>query len=68
MEVAIEAKSVAMVTSDHLKYIRELKKDFPNVKSRIVVCLEKHIRKTDDGILILPYQNFIEKLWHDELV
>lgn len=66
MKVAIECKGSDRITSDHLKNLRELKKDYPSVKTRVVVCLEKHIRKTEDGILILPFQTFIEKLWAGE--
>lgn len=68
MEIAIEAKSSDKVTSDHLKNLKELKKDFPKIKSRIVVSMEKHIRTTDDGITILPYQEFIKRLWAGEII
>lgn len=68
MEVAIEAKASDKVTSDHLKNLREVKKDYPKLKKRIVVSLEKHIRKTDDDIIILPYQEFVKKLWAHEIV
>jgi predicted AAA+ superfamily ATPase len=68
MEIAIEAKSSDKVTSDHLKNLKELKKDFPKIKSRIVVSMEKQIRTTDDGITILPYQEFIKRLWGGEII
>ncbi len=68
MEIAIEVKSSDKIISDHLKNLRELKKDYPKVKSRFVVSLEKHIRTTDDGITILPYQEFIRRLWKGEII
>jgi hypothetical protein len=68
MEIAIEVKSSDRITSDHLKNLRELKKDYPKIKSRFVVSLEKHIRTTDDGITILPYQEFIMRLWAGDLI
>jgi predicted AAA+ superfamily ATPase len=68
MEIAIEAKSSDKITSDHLKNLKELKKDFPKIKSRIVVSMEKQIRTTDDGISILPYQEFIKRLWAGEII
>ena len=67
MECAIEAKSSARITSDHLKGLRELARDFPRVGRRIVVCLEKTRRLTEDGILILPYREFVRELWMDGL-
>ena len=68
MEIAIEVKSSDRITSDHLKNLRELKKDYPQIKSRFVVSLEKHIRTTDDGITVLPYQEFIRRLWAGDLI
>lgn len=68
MEIAIEVKSSDRITSDHLKNLREVKKDYPKIKSRFVVSLEKQIRTTDDGITILPYQEFIRRLWAGDLI
>ncbi len=67
MEVAIEAKAVSQIHSDHLKGLRELKTNYPKVKSRILVSLEKQCRMTDDGIEILPYAEFIRRLWDGRL-
>lgn len=67
MQLAIEAKSSSRITSDHLKGLRELKADFPSVKERIIVCLEKHVRRTEDGIWIIPYKDFIDLLWSNPL-
>ncbi|MBI4603270.1 MAG: ATP-binding protein, partial [Planctomycetes bacterium] len=63
MEVAVEAKATAKVTSDHLKGLRELKADHPEIKKRFVVSLEPKERKTEDGILVLPYRAFASRLW-----
>jgi predicted AAA+ superfamily ATPase len=68
MEIAIEVKSSDRINSDHLKNLRELKKDYPKIKSRFVVSLEKHIRTTDEGITILPYKEFIRRLWAGEII
>lgn len=62
MQLAIEAKATHKVTSHHLKGLRELRKDHPGVDERIVVCLEDTPRRTDDGILILPASDFIQRL------
>jgi predicted AAA+ superfamily ATPase len=63
MELALEAKAIARVTSDHLKGLRTLKDDHPEVRARWLVCLEDTPRRTDDGILILPATAFTERLW-----
>lgn len=68
METAIEAKSVARINSTHLRGLQELQKDHPEVKRRIVVCLEDRPRKTLDGIEILPYSLFARQLWDGELI
>ncbi len=62
MEIAIEAKATAKVTSDHLKNLRSLVNDQPRVKQRIVVSLESPSRKTEDGILLLPPNEFCQRL------
>lgn len=68
MDVAIEVKGSGKITSDHLKGLREIKKDHPRLKKRIVVCLEKTPRLTEDGIEILPYKVFVKKLWANKLI
>jgi uncharacterized protein len=62
MQLAIEAKATAKVTLDHLKGLRALLQDHPGVKLRIVVCLERNARRTEDGILILPAREFCKQL------
>jgi uncharacterized protein len=63
---AIEAKAKEKITSNDLKGLRQFKQEYPNVKYRIVVSLEKKLRLTEDGILIMPYSVFIERLWSAE--
>lgn len=67
MKTAIEAKAVEKINSDHLKGLRELKNDYPEVKGRYVVSLEKTSRKTEDGITILSVDQFVSRLWAEEL-
>ena len=62
VEIAIEAKATAKVTADHLRGLRNLVLDHPKVRHRIVVCLEAKVRRTEDGILILPAREFCERL------
>ena len=68
MELAVEIKGVSKVKNDHLKGLRELHVDFPRIKARYLVCLEDRPRKTEDGIHILPFRDFLTKLWSNEIV
>lgn len=63
MRVAIEAKAAVRVGSRHLKGLRMLAQDHPEVRRRLVVCLEPRAMKTDDGIEILPVRHFLDELW-----
>lgn len=62
LRVAIEAKASAKVTSDHLKGLRALAQDHPRIGDRFVVSLEPRVRRTDDGIVILPVTEFCRRL------
>jgi predicted AAA+ superfamily ATPase len=62
MEVALEAKATARITSDHLKGLRALREDHPRVRQRVAVCLEPRSRRTEDGILLLPAEDFARRL------
>jgi len=63
MQTAIEAKSSRRITVDHLRGLRALRQDHPEVGRLIVVCLESAPRKTEDGIEILPAREFASMLW-----
>ena len=68
MEIAIEVKGSAKITSDHLRGLRELKKDYPKVKRSIIVSMEKEDRTTDEGIEIIYYKNFLQALWSGNII
>ena len=65
--VAIEAKGKPKITSWDIRGLVNFKKDFPEVKWLIIVCLEKRMRKTDEGIHVVPYQEFTKLLWDGKL-
>ncbi|MGH7896110.1 MAG: DUF4143 domain-containing protein, partial [Candidatus Binatia bacterium] len=65
---AIEAKATARVHADHLRGLRELGRDHPRTKRRIVVSLEPRRRRTEDGIDILPAAAFAQDLWSGALL
>lgn len=67
MQFAIEAKATSRITRDHLKGLRSLAVDHPDVGRRVVVCLEPRARRTEDGIDILPAEVFSRRLWEGEL-
>ena len=67
MQLAVEAKASARITSDHLKGLRHLARDHPRVGRRVVVCLEPKARRTDDGIEIVPAVTFIRRLARGDL-
>jgi hypothetical protein len=62
MQLAIAAKATARVTADHLKGLREIARDHRGIKQRLVVCLERTIRRTEDGIWILPAKEFTDRM------
>jgi uncharacterized protein len=68
LRLAIEVKSSRKITGRHLKGLRNLAIDHPEVRRRIVVCLEPRARRTEDGIEILPVTEFSRRLWLGELV
>ena len=67
MELALEAKASARITTDHLKGLRALVADHPRVRRRILVCLEPRARRTADGIEIVHWRRFAEDLWSGAL-
>ena len=68
MRLAVEAKASARIASHHLRGLRSLADEHPEVGRRIVVCLEPRARRTDDGIDILPAPAFVRRLWQEDLV
>jgi len=68
MALAVEAKATAKVTDHHLKGLRELAVEHPEVEQRVVVSLEKTTRLTADGILILPAAEFVGRLGAGDII
>jgi predicted AAA+ superfamily ATPase len=67
MEIAIESKASRNITGKHLKSLRSLKVDHPDVRRRLIVCCEDKPRMTEDGIEIIPATYFAELLWNGEI-
>jgi len=65
-EAAIEIKSTSFVKDRHLKGLRAFKEEH---KSKyILVSQDPKPRKTSDGILILPWKNFLDNLWANKII
>lgn len=66
MQTAIEIKSSHTIGRDELKGLRALMEEYPAVRP-FLVCQVPHARKLEDGIRVLPYQEFLKLLWDGEL-
>ncbi len=67
LECAIECKSSATVRSAHLKGLREIAKEHPGVKRRVVVSMDPVSRRTPEGIELLGFADFLDALWGGDL-
>jgi predicted AAA+ superfamily ATPase len=65
-DIAIEIKSTDRVVDKHLKGLRAFKEEHDS--KGILVSRDPRPRKTPDDILILPWQDFLERLWSGEII
>jgi predicted AAA+ superfamily ATPase len=66
-EFAIEVKGTDMVTNKHMKGIRAFKEEYHS-HIYIVVSMDTNPRRTEDGIEILPWHVFLDRLWANEII
>ena len=66
-EIALEIKGVDQVTGHHLKGIRAFMEEY-TTKKAIIVSLDPKPRQLDQGILVLPWEKFLQDLWSGELI
>ncbi|MCY4400790.1 MAG: DUF4143 domain-containing protein [Gemmatimonadetes bacterium] len=66
-EVAIEVKGDSRVRRADLRGLRAFVEEH-RPRQAVVVCNESASRRTDDGIWILPWERFLERLWGDGVV
>lgn len=64
-ETALEIKGSARVHEGDVKNLHALLEDGP-VKKRVIVSLEKEPRRLAQGIDVLPWRMFVERLWNGE--
>ena len=65
--VAIEVKGSASLRPREFRPIRAYM-DEHRPRQAIIVCNEQVPRRTGDGIWVLPWQHFLERLWADEIL
>jgi len=65
-EVALEIKSSDNITERHLKGLKAFMEEY-DVKQAIVVCTEP-LPRLVNNILILPWQEFLKRLWNGEIM
>ena len=66
LDVAIECKSARRLRQSDLKGLRALAEEH-TLGRAIVVSREEHVRRTEDGIDILPWREFCERLWGGDI-
>ena len=66
-EIAVEVKGTDQARPKHLKGLRNFREEYKTKRS-LLVSLDEKPRKTEDGIEILPWQIFLEKLWSDQII
>ena len=64
-EIAIEVKTTRNVSGNDLKGLRFIS-DEGSFAKRLLVCNEP-VEREVDGIDILPWRSFIDRLWSGEL-
>jgi len=62
MQVAVEVKGSKNVHETHARALRALIEEHA-VQRAVVVCLEKHPRRLGSGLEVLPWHDFLERLW-----
>ena len=65
--IAIEVKGSSRIRPSDLRGVRAYA-DEHRPRHAIVVCNERNARLTNDGILILPCEQFFQRLWSDAIV
>ncbi len=66
-EIAVEVKGADLVTDKHMKGIRAFKEEY-HARSYIVVSMDTNPRRTEDGIEIMPWHVFLDRLWANEII
>jgi uncharacterized protein len=66
MDVALEIKASRNIHRAHTRSIRALREEH-RVARAIIISLEKEPRRLEPGLQVLPWQDFLKRLWAGEL-
>ena len=66
-EIAIEVKATSRVSARDLKGLKALMEE-GLMRKYVLVCRESYPQLLDNGILILPYTDFLDQLWNGSLM
>jgi predicted AAA+ superfamily ATPase len=66
-EIAVEVKSTDNVNSKHTKGMLAFAEEY-KLKKKIIVSQDNLPRNLDNGILVLPWQEFLNRLWAGEVI
>ena len=66
-KIGIEVKASKRVSPGDLKGLLTLSEEI-KLKKKVIVSTEPRERTTDEGVLVLPVQTFLEHLWEDRLL
>ena len=66
MRIAVKVKATKRVSTGDMKWLKTLMEE-GLMEKYILVCREEYPQLLDSGILILPYKDFLEKLWNGEI-
>jgi len=61
-DYAVEVKAANRLTAADFRGLREIAKE-KSWKGRVLVCREPSERLTDDGVLVVPIEVFLARLW-----
>jgi len=62
MKLAVEVKASGKIHSGHTRGLKALQEEY-SIGRGVIVSLEKHPRRLDSSIEVLPWQTFLEILW-----
>ena len=66
-EVAIEVKGSDRIDTRDLRALRAFSEEY-KPRTTMLICNEPARRLTDDGVLILPWREFLSMLWEGDVV
>ena len=67
-EIAIEVKGKDRVRSHDARHLLQFRKDHPAVSELLWVCCKSEARVTDEGVGILSWRTFIDRLWSGDWI